>query len=300
MQLYDTAKVFVDTIANVATLNLNISPDTLWVSAQELITSSKYEDWIRNLSKSEIIKDNVIGSSATGKSINEVIIGDPINSNYIFIIGRNHPPEVTGFFALKSFVETIAGESEIAEKFRSHFTTVVVPLMNPDGVDYGHWRHNAHGIDLNRDWVNFNQPEPRAVRNEVGKLISSGKKIDFFIDFHSTQHDVFYTLSLKSLMDENLPEERNNKRKSGYNLISKWLANVQSVLPDYHVNIYDSLSSPTSSTSDRWIMREYDVPGLTYEVGDETDRDLIKKVAEASANELMKILLKETNNDLKK
>ena len=34
------------------------------------------------------------------------------------------------------------------EKFR----VLAFPLMNPDGVDLGHWRHNAGGIDLNRDW----------------------------------------------------------------------------------------------------------------------------------------------------
>lgn len=36
--------------------------------------------------------------------------------------------------------------------------------MNPDGVDNGHWRHYAGGIDLNRDWANFNRPETRAVK----------------------------------------------------------------------------------------------------------------------------------------
>jgi len=190
-QLYDTTKISVDTIANVATLSLSVSSDTLWLSAQELITSSVYDNWISDFSKSEFITNEVAGRSVKGKSLNKVMIGDKDKNNYVVIIGRNHPPEVTGYFALKSFVETIAGKSETAENFRNKFTTIVFPLMNPDGVDLGHWRHNANGIDLNRDWVNFNQPEPRAVRDEVEKLISSGKKIIFFIDFHSTQHDVF-------------------------------------------------------------------------------------------------------------
>ena len=44
----------------------------------------------------------------------------------------------------------------------------VVPLANPDGVEQGHWRHNAQGVDLNRDWDRFQQPETRALRDEFG------------------------------------------------------------------------------------------------------------------------------------
>jgi hypothetical protein len=36
-------------------------------------------------------------------------------------------------------------------------------------------------------------------------------------------------------------------------------------------------------------MREFDVPGFTYEVGDETDRKLIKMVAQTASEEFMKI-----------
>jgi hypothetical protein len=35
-------------------------------------------------------------------------------------------------------------------------------------------------------------------------------------------------------------------------------------------------------------MREFDVAGITYEVGDETNRELINKVAQIAANEFMK------------
>ena len=89
-------------------------------------------------------------------------------------------------------------------------------------------------------------------------------------------------------MIDDLSEERITRRKNGYNFINHWLQNLQKKLNDYHVNIIDSLSKSTSPTSDRWMMREYDVPGLTYEVGDETDRELIKRVAQTAAEEFMK------------
>jgi len=291
-ELLDTNKVMVDTTINTASLNIKISRDTLWISAQELITSNIYDAWIKKLLKKEFVKQDVVGYSSQGKPITKVEIGRRENKNFLVIIGRNHPPEVTGFFALQTFVETIAGESEIANEFRKNITTVIIPLINPDGVDNGHWRHNYKGVDLNRDWIQFNQPESRAVKSEVEKTLSDpNNTIKFFIDFHSTQMDVFYTLSLESLMTEDLSQERLAKRRQGFNLVNEWLTKLQSKIPEYNVNIVDTLSSSTSPTSDRWIMREFDIPGLTCEVGDETDRHLINQVAETAVLILMKVLL---------
>ncbi len=288
-KLYDSTRVSVDTIHNIAILDLRLKTDTLWISAQEVVTSKVYKNWLDRLSQSEFASYTVVGNSSLGKPIYKLTIKENESSNYLFIIGRNHPPEVTGFFGLKSFVETIAGETELAGEFRKNYTTVIIPLVNPDGVDSGHWRHNINGVDLNRDWIQFNQPEPGVVKSEVERILSDPKnEIVFFIDFHSTTEDIFYTFSLESLMNDNFSEERISKRKNGYNFINHWMHNLQKKLPDYHVNVIDSLSRSTSPTSDRWMMREYDVPGFTYEVGDETDRELIGKVAQTAAEEFMK------------
>jgi hypothetical protein len=295
-ELFDTTKVFVDTTTNTASLKLKVTKDTLWISAQEIVTSKIYYEWMNQLSEKEFIRSTIIGKSSLGKPIYKMEIGKEKNTEYLIIIGRNHPPEVTGFFGLKSFIETIAGESDIAEEFRKSFKTVVIPLVNPDGVDKGHWRHNSKGVDLNRDWVQFNQPEPRTVKIEVEKILNEPKnKIHFFIDFHSTTRDVFYTFSMESLMSSDLSVKRINKRKNGYNFVLQWLQILQSGLPDYHVNIIDSLSQSTSPTSDRWMMREFDIPGMTYEVGDETNRKLIQRVAETASAELMEMLLANHN-----
>jgi hypothetical protein len=39
------------------------------------------------------------------------------------------------------------------------------------------------------------------------------------------------------------------------------------------------------------VQSTFNAPALTYEVGDETDRKLIKKVAATAAEKLMKILI---------
>jgi len=292
-QAFDTTMIAVDTVLKTAIFKMSVPTDTLWISAQELITSEFYEKWENKIAELPFVKKKTIGKSAQGRAINELFISENDDTkDYVVFIGRQHPPEVTGFFALKAFVETLAGDSDEAKKFRKKYNTLVIPLVNPDGIDNGHWRHNINGVDLNRDWVEFNQREPRTVRNTINQVVELGGHLKFFIDFHSTLYDVFYTQILESTINEDQTEEEKNTAEENYNLISNWLSNLQTRLPDYYVNIIDTLSQQSSPTSDRWIQRTFNAPALTYEVGDETDRELIKEVAITAAEEFMRLLLK--------
>ena len=291
-QPFDTTMIAIDTIAKTATFQITIPADTLWISAQELITSGFYEKWEDKIAALPFVKKKTIGRSSEGRPVNELWISESEDAkDFVVIIGRQHPPEVTGYFALNAFAETVIGDSETAKEFRKKYNVLIIPLVNPDGVDNGHWRHNIKGVDLNRDWVEFNQPETRIVTNTIKQVIEHGYNLKFFIDFHSTLMDVFYTLSLESTIKEEYNEEEIRDAKKNHTLINNWLSKLQSRLPDYYVNIIDTLSQSTSPTSDRWVQTTFNAPALTYEVGDETDRKLIKKVAATAAEELMKILI---------
>ncbi len=291
-QAFDTTMITIDTIARTATFKITVPTDTLWISAQELITSGYYKKWEDKIATLPFVKKKTIGISAEGRAINELFVSENEDTkDFVVFIGRQHPPEVSGFFGLKAFVESLVGDSETANEFRKKYNILIIPLVNPDGIDNGHWRHNIKGVDLNRDWVEFNQQEPRAITNTIKQVVEHGYNLKFFIDFHSTQMDVFYTLSLESTITDEQNEEEKRIAKENHTLINHWLSNLQSKLPDYYVNIIDTLSKPTSPTSDRWVQRTFNVPALTYEVGDETDRELIKRVATTAAEELMKILI---------
>ena len=71
-------------------------------------------------------------------------------------------------------------------KFRTQFNIYAFPLLNPDGADMGMWRHNANGKDLNRDWVEFSQPETQTVRDYLDGKVDDGKNIQFAVDFHTS------------------------------------------------------------------------------------------------------------------
>lgn len=286
-----------------ATLQLTLNRDTLWVSGHELFTSSDFEAWSANLAKLPFVKKSTLGKSSQGKPLVRLDIAEAApGAPCVVIVSRQHPPEHTGTLALLPFVETLAGDTPLAKEFRQKFRVFVAPCMNPDGVDGGHWRHNAHGVDLNRDWLNFNQPEPRAVRDALLKMRDSLQtRFVFGVDFHTTQHDIFYTVSnppMNTAADS--AEYARNPAYKQYNaaaterskFVETWLERTQALFPAYQVTISDSPRTPNGATSGRWFDRELLAPALTYEVGDETDRELIRQIGVGSAKVLMEMLLK--------
>ena len=81
----------------------------------------------------------------------------------------NIPPRSL-VFAFKAFMEEVMGDSPTAQVFLEKYRVLAFPLVNPDGVDLGHWRHNAGGIDTNRDWGRYRQPEIKAIVNYIRKI----------------------------------------------------------------------------------------------------------------------------------
>ena len=263
-----------------ARLRLEIGPEPLWVAGQELVTSGTYTQWMDDLAKRPFVTRRVIGESTQGRPLPMLEITEsPEVTRYVLVLGRQHPPEVAGAFAALSFLETIAGESDLAAAFRRQFKVWAVPLVNPDGVDNGHWRHNGAGVDLNRDWLHFNQPEVRAVREVFEPLADQpGARVYFGIDFHSQEEEAFHTLSRD--LETNPP-----------GFTDAWLDRIRVALADYEVvdEPYD-LGSPVSKN---WFYRTFGIPAVTFEVGDESDREMIRRLGEAAAESMMELLMNE-------
>lgn len=274
----DSTWVMVDEETGDATLRIPVGPDTVRVAGQEMRTSSFFDDWSRELATRPGVSRRDFASTPRGRPLRMIEAGSPDAERHILLISRQHPPEVTGTFALVPFVEEVLGDSPLAEEFRANFRIHVVPLMNPDGVDLGHWRHNTGGVDLNRDWVAFHQPETRAVRDEMGSILESDdSELWFFADFHSTNRDVFYTLD-RAL--DTRPAD----------VLDPWIDHIRTSLPDYELEEAPSNGGHGVVSRD-WAWREYQAPGMVYEVGDDTPRALIREVAETAARGTMEILL---------
>ncbi|MFH5831496.1 M14 family metallopeptidase [Halalkalibaculum sp. DA3122] len=279
----DSSAYRPDTTAGTALLRLDLAPQPLWVSAQEIFSSEEYNWWASNLSQYPFVTRDTVGYSHQNRPIEKLTITQS-NGNQprgvVIITSRLHPPEITGQMAALAFLEEITSESPLAGQFRNRFEVIAFPFANPDGADNGHWRHNAAGVDLNRDWTNFNQPETRAIRNHLQQRMKNNPNLTVYygIDFHSTNENIFYPIN-RSI--DTFPEDFT------YTLVDS----IQAAFPkiEFAVEPFDTRSPITKN----WIHRTFGADAVTYEVDDRADRDSLQAVARKAANLMMKLLIED-------
>jgi len=277
--LLDSTLVQLGIDSTSATLQLNTSSDTLWVAAQEIQDSKRVGKWIESFRTNEMVTIGNAGKSALDRPLFHMNItkGKNYKKPTIIVISRQHPPEVTGFFAMKSFIETLVNEGS-KNGFLEKYRVMVYPLMNPDGADLGHFRHNTGGVDLNRDWSVYHQPEiAQITQHMVNETKKHKNNVLLGLDFHSTYKDVYYT-----------PHESIKRKIPDFT--KTWLESIRVQLDIDDIN--ESPGKGTRPTSSAWFNRQFGATGITYEIGDTTPREFIKKKGEVSAKAMMDYFLK--------
>jgi hypothetical protein len=263
-------------------MNIDASQNAVYISGQEIINNQYYVDWAKSLQNEVKVSHDVLGKSTQGRPIYK-IESKSNSKEWLVVLGRQHPPEVTGALALFPFVETLLADNDLANQFRDKYNVLVIPNINPDGVFMGNWRHNANGLDLNRDWINFSQPETQHINNYLKSLVAQGDKIKFAVDFHSTQKDVFYTMPINYGVEDTY-------------FVKHWLGQLDKAMPNFDVVLQPG-NTPNNGVSKQYFADHYNVHAITYEMGDETNRDRIKIIAKNASTLLMKTMLSNTNHN---
>lgn len=271
-------QVIVSTDRRQAEISLRTGNKPFWIAGQELLTPAIYSLWVSKMIETGHAEASLLGNSRGGLPIT-LLNNDTDAADVLFLVGRQHPPEVSGAVAFFAFYETLMADTDLAEQFRQRFQVVAIPMLNPDGVVGGNWRHNLGSTDLNRDWGYFRQPETQYVEALLDRLESDGKNIRVFLDFHSTRKNVFYTQN-----DANPTDPPHFTRR--------WLDGAKSRVQNYKYN-YEENPVDNIGVAKNYMYRRYGVPSLTYEVGDETDRAAVRAAARVFAEELMELMLAE-------
>jgi murein tripeptide amidase MpaA len=260
-------------------LQLDVKQGDTWIAAQPLIDNSAYQQWLEQMAVQQpSVSLSEMGKTVQGRSLLALSSTAKNKKPVIVLLGRQHPPEVTGALAMFTFVETLLQDTELAQRFRQEINLLVVPNINPDGVAAGNWRHNLNGVDLNRDWGPFNQPETRQT-NEYIRQYMVDKTLWMVIDFHSTWRDIFYIQ--KPEQETRFPH-----------LVDTWMAAINQA--DSPIKFEPKPGhAPNNSTSKSYFYEKYKVPTLTYELGDDSKTKDIEGSSRIAASTLMKLLLNE-------
>lgn len=268
--------------------SVTVETGVLYISAQENLNLDWYREWIEEL-KHEWHDPEIetIGYSIARHPIKAIETSSDA-SNVILLIGRAHPPEVPGAMAMREFVRALAtirreacleGLTSDCRFFQRH-NFLIVPLLNPDGVALGHWRHNLDSTDLNRDWGPFTQPETTAVINKLESMIDSSR-LQLMLDFHSTNRDVLY---IQESSDETDPK--------GFTEV--WLKNAVSQFDSQTQGQsavgYEIAPRPTTEngTTKNYFYSNFGIPAITFETGDNTDRSALPRRMFAFAHGLVR------------
>jgi hypothetical protein len=254
-------------------VTLNLDRARLWMAGQEILARDFYSQWVDQLEQHPGVQTSLAGKSVRGRPI--ILAETADRPEFILMMGRQHPPEVAGAIAMRSFIDTVLGDSDLARQFRQRFKLAIVPVVNPDGVAAGYWRHNVNGVDVNRDWGPFTQPESTSVIRWVEQQESQGRTLRLMLDFHSTFEDLFYTQPIS----ENPPD-----------FASTWLGASAQRLPDFP---FRHAANPVSEqpNAKNYFYKSRGIPAVTYESGDETTREMLEYSAKVFAEEMMKVML---------
>lgn len=225
----------------MTTTNSNPNADKIWnqyeIYKEQTITSKffKHKDVAKLIEKhteSGAFKNEILGYSVEGRSINHLTIGK--GKTKVLLWSQMHGDESTATMALFDLFNFLSSKDEndgfrnyLLENLELHF----VPMVNPDGAEV--WkRRNALGIDLNRDAVALVSPESNILKN-IGQQLKP--EYGFNLHDQSTLYSVGKTKQPATISflapAYNYAQTENDIRKKAIQLIVSMNKNLQKYIP---------------------------------------------------------------------
>lgn len=147
------------------------------------------------------VRIDSIGASVEGRGIWMVSITDAGDSlgqaddsssrkHRVFIHARTHPAEVQAHYVAREAINMLLDSSAKAGELRRGFIFNIIPMYNPDGVELGHSRLNAHLVDLESDWdKGVLEPEVTALKKRFEAFQASPVPVEVALNLHSDQYN---------------------------------------------------------------------------------------------------------------
>lgn len=253
-----------------ATLRLDLPQGATWIAGQPLSNASDNVEWTRRTLAGHGFSEMEYGKSLEGRPLVGFVGGGGIQA--IVALTRQHPPETSGQEAYRGFVERLVSRNDAnAHSFRGRHRIIIAPMPNPDGVDNGHWRLNAGGLDLNRDWGKFTQPETKALSEWIVAQ-AGGRRVVSMMDFHSTDRTVIYAP----------PRDAPSPTIAFLPVLEQAFKTKLSQPPEWSY-----AHNANGGTSKGWALEALKAPGLTVELWDQIPPADARALGAAAADALI-------------
>ena len=200
------------------------------------------EPHLKSAAKHPSVTLKQLGTSFQGQALNSLKIGTgPIK---VMMWSQMHGDENTATAALMDFLSFITADENAKwlTSWQQKITLLIIPMVNPDGAAM-QTRHNAQGIDLNRD--------AKALRTKEGQILMTVAN-EFKPDFGFNLHDqnAYYgagkmgkqaTISVLAPA-YNEAREVNKSRGEAMQFIAHLAKSVETMIPGHLGKYNDSYS----------------------------------------------------------
>jgi hypothetical protein len=116
--------------------------------------------------------------------------GMPGRKHRVFIHARTHPSEVQAFWVARETIRFLLSDDPKAKDLRRDFIFNIIPMYNPDGVERGKARENAHDVDLESNWDEHPmEPEPTALKQAFMGFMAGPIPIEVALNLHADQYN---------------------------------------------------------------------------------------------------------------
>jgi hypothetical protein len=256
-----------------AALRLDLRAGATWLAGQPIVSAAEGVAWTRNILVGRGFREMGYGTSLRGRPLTAFVSDGPASGgDMIVALTRQHPPETSGQDAFRAFVEQLTGRSdERAVRFRASHRILLAPMPNPDGVDGGYWRLNAGGVDLNRDWGPFTQPETRALSSFILSQ-AEGRRVVSMLDFHSTFRTTIYCP----------PFDAASPTIAFLPVLKARIDAAVTPAPPWSCS-----HNANGGTSKGWALERLHAPGLTVELWDEIPTADARTIGRTAADALI-------------
>lgn len=174
---------------NRVRLTVEMPGPRLYVARVEPYRLSDLDALLTSIRNNPLVDVAAIGTTAAGRPLEIIRIGDAAAPYRVFVRARAHPWEAGSSWVAHGLIERLLRGDDPAQQFLKRYSVYIFPMANKDGVARGMTRFNILGMDLNRKWDRPADPqlapENAALEKWLEATIAAGRRPHLAIELHN-------------------------------------------------------------------------------------------------------------------